>query len=126
MIVFALAISGAMFGASGAADVWGSETPQTDAAEDALDEQASQNNPNPNDKEEGPIAGPVSSGDSDIVGLIANGLGSIAGIAAAVAALPTTLVNLHIPGWFASAVSPMILLLASIGVIQWATNRYWK
>lgn len=118
MVVLALAVSGSMLGMAGFWDAWGAPAPQTDAAQDQLEENQDQVNPN-----DVPVEGPVSSGESDVVGLIANGLGSMTDLAGAVIVLPITLINLGFPAWFAIPVGSLGYLLAGVGVIEWATNR---
>jgi hypothetical protein len=120
LLVFTIAVAGSMLGLSGFGAAWGAEPPQTQAAQDQLDQQSDAANPNNE-----PIAGPVSSGESDIVGLIASGLGSITDAAAAVVLLPWTLIELNFPAWFAIPIGSIGYLLAGIGVIQFATNREW-
>ena len=121
MIVLSLAISGAMIGGSGFEDVWGSPAPETDAAEDELDEQADGLNPNDNS----PVEGPVNSDDSSIVGLVVDSLSSVVGLAASTAVLPATLTSMGFPTWFALPVGSVVYILAGVGVVQFATNRRW-
>jgi hypothetical protein len=120
LLVFAVAVAGSMLALSGFGAAWGADPPQTDAAQSQLDESADQANPNNT-----PVSGPVSSGESEIIGLIASGLGSIVDFAAAVALLPLTLINLGVPAWFAYPIGSIAYLLAGIGVIEFATNREW-
>jgi hypothetical protein len=120
MLVFTIAVAGSMLALSGFGAAWGAEPPQTEAAQSQLDQSADQANPN-----DAPISGPVSSGDSDIVGLIASGLGSITDFAAAALLLPVTLMDLGFPAWAAIPIGSFGYLLAGIGVIEFATNREW-
>lgn len=119
LLVLCIGVSGAMIGASGFEDAWGTPAPSTAGAQEELENSTSVN---PNEK---PIEGPVSSGESNIVGLIADGLKSLAGIAAAVAVLPVTLINLGFPGWFAVPIGSLVYMIAGVGIIQFATNRRW-
>lgn len=118
LAVLAIAVAGSMLGMAGFYSAWGAPAPQTDAAQDQLGDNAGALNPN-----DGPVEGPVSSGESDVVGLIANGLGSITDLAGAVIVLPITLVNLGFPLWFALPVGSLAYLIAGVGVVEWATNR---
>lgn len=120
LMVFAIAVAGSMLALSGFGAAWGAEPPQTAAAQEQLNDSAAQANPN-----DQPVAGPVSSGQSDVVGLIANGLGSIVDFAGAVALLPLTLINLGFPVWFAVPLGSVAYLLAGIGIIEFGTNREW-
>lgn len=121
MVVLALGISGAMLGGAGFADAWGSPAPQTDAAQEELNESGGDLNP-----ENTPVSGPVGSGDSEIVGLIASGLSSLTDLAGAVALLPWTLMSLGFPAWFAAPVGSLAYVLVGISLIEWATNREWN
>jgi len=119
LIVLALGVSGAMIGMSGFEDAWGAPAPSTTGAQEELDNGTTVN---PNDR---PIEGPVSSGESNIVGLITDGLSSLTGIAASVAVLPVTLINLGFPAWFALPIGSLVYIISGIGLIQFATNRRW-
>jgi hypothetical protein len=118
LLVFAIAVSGTMLAMSGFGAVWGAEPPQTQAAQEQLANNASEANPN-----NGPISGPVSSGDSDIVGLIANGLGSVTDWVGAVVLLPVTLKKLGFPWWFAAPLGSLAYIITGFGIIEFATNR---
>lgn len=120
LIVLAIGTSGAMLGMSGFADDWGAEPPQTDAASSQVNQSAKNVSPN-----NGPVEGPVSSGESNIVGLIASGLGSLVDIAGAVIVLPVTLMNLGFPAWFAIPIGSIAEVIVGIGVFEFATNREW-
>lgn len=121
LIVFSIAVAGGIVAGSGFGDAWGADPPQTAAAQSQLNQSASQVNPN-----DQPISGPVSSGESDIVGLIANGLGTIVDVGAAVVLLPITLVQLGFPKWFSYPLGSLAYVLVGIGVIEWAANREWS
>lgn len=120
MIVLAIGVAGVMIGMSGFGAAWGADSPTTSGAQEKLNESAKNQNPN-----KGPVSGPVSSGDSDIIGLIANGLGSMVDIASAVALLPVTLMNLGFPAYFAVPIGSLAYIIAGIGVIEYGTNREW-
>ena len=120
LIVLVLGVAGMMLGASGFDDAWGAEPPKTGAAQEQV-ENSSKINPS-ND----PISGPVSSGDSSIVGLISSGIGSIVQFAGAVALLPVTLINLGFPAWFAGPLGLLAQVVAAVSIIQFATNREWS
>lgn len=121
MIVFALAVSGAMLGGSGFADAWGGDPPQTSAAQDSLNDSASRVGPG-----SGPAAGPVSNTDSSLVGLIVSGWTSFVEIAGAVALLPVTLVNLGFPAWFAAPAGVFAQFVIGVGLVQFVSNREWR
>jgi hypothetical protein len=120
LVVFAIAVAGSMMALSGFGAVWGADPPQTQAAQDQLDDSAAQANPN-----DEPISGPVSSGESDIVGLIANGSSAIVDFAAAVVLLPITLIKMGFPAWFALPIGSVAYLIAGVGAIEFVTNREW-
>lgn len=120
LVVLALGVSGMMLGMSGFADAWGAKPPQTTAAEEQLNDSASGLNPG-----DGPVQGPVSAADSSIVGLLASGLGNLVNVAASVALLPVTLINLGFPAWFSVPVGLFGQLTLGIGIIEFATNREW-
>ena len=120
LVVLAIGVAGLMIGGSGFTDVWGAKPPQVDSASSQVN--ASSANVSPNS---GPVSGPVSTGDSSIVGLIVNGLGSLVDIAGAVAVLPLTLMNLGFPAWFAVPIGIIGELIVGIGLVEFATNRDW-
>lgn len=121
MVVLCIAVSGSMLGMSGFYDAWGAPAPQTDAAQDRLNDSAADVNPSG-----GAVSGPVSSSEGEIVGLIVNGLTSLTDAAGAVVLLPITLINLGFPVWFAMPVGGLATFLAGVGIIQWVTNRVWR
>jgi len=120
LVVLCIGTSGAMLGMSGFADSWGADPPSVESASSQVNGSAENVSPN-----EGPVEGPVSSGDSSIVGLIANGLGSLVDIAGAVIVLPLTLVNLGFPKWFAIPIGTVAEVIVGVGVFEFATNREW-
>lgn len=119
-VMLCIGVAAMMLGMSGFGAAWGAPAPQTDAAQDQLNESAGDVAPN-----EKPISGPVSSADSSTVGLIASGLSSVVDIAGSVALLPLTLINLGFPAWFAIPIGGLAQLIAGIGIIEFATNREW-
>lgn len=120
LMVLAIGTAGAMLGASGFSQAWGADPPQTTAAQEQVNNSSYGLNPN-----KGPVAGPVSASDSNIVGLIANGLGSLTDLAGAVVVLPLTLINLGFPAWFALPLGGLAYTIAGVGIIEFATNREW-
>lgn len=120
LVVLALGTAAVMLGMSGFADVWGSPTPQVERAGDHVNESAASVSP-----QNGSVQGPVSSGDSSIVGLIADGLGSLTDIAGGVVLLPLTLIKLGFPRWFAIPIGSLAELIVGIGLFEFATNREW-
>ena len=121
MIVLCIGVAGSMIGMSGFADAWGSPDVETTAAEEELEENAESVNP-----ETGSAEGPVSSGESSIVGIVVDGSRSLVNIAAATVLLPATLMNLGFPAWFALPIGSIAYLVAGVGVIEFATNRDWS
>lgn len=119
LIVLALGVAGMMTGMSGFSAAWGAEPPQTDAAASAVNDSAGVG---PN---QGPVSGPVSTGDSSIVGLIVSGLTSLVDIGGAVVLLPVTLMTLGFPAWFAVPLGLLAQAIVGIGLIEFATNREW-
>jgi len=120
MAVMALGLSGLMLGGAGFADAWGSPAPKTDLAQERLQNSSESVNPTNN-----PVSGPVSQADSSTVGLIADGLGSVVDLGAAVVALPITLTNLGFPAWFAYPLGSLAYVITGIGLIEFATSREW-
>jgi hypothetical protein len=118
LVVFSIAVAVAILQGSGFAAVWGGETPQSQVAQEQLDEAATEVNPNNQ-----PVEGPVNSGDSSLTGIIVDGIGGIVNIAGAVATLPSTLANLGFPVWFAAPVGSLAVIITGIGVVQFATGR---
>lgn len=122
LMVLCIGVAGAMITMSGFTDAWGTPEPETGGAQDALEERSEAVNPG---GDEGSASGPVSSGESSIVGLIVDGSRALAGLAAAVVLLPITLMNLGAPGWFAIPAGSLAYIVSGIGVIEFATNREW-
>jgi len=120
MIVLCIGVAGAMIGGSGFADAWGTPEPDTAGAERQLEESGEDVNPA---GEGGSASGPVSSGDSSIVGLIIDGSRALVGVLVGVALLPVTLMNLGAPAWFALPVGSLAYVVTGIGAIEFATNR---
>lgn len=121
LVVLALGASGIMLGSAGFEAAWGAEPPQTAAAQEDLQDSAANSSVS-----EGPVSGPVNSGESSIVGLIVDGIASIVSVAGAVILLPVTLINLGFPAWFALPIGALAELIVGIGIIQFATNRVWR
>lgn len=119
-IILAIGVAGVMIGMSGFGAAWGADPPQTQGAQENLNDSAEDMNPN-----EGPVSGPVSSGESDVVGLIADGLSSLVDIGAAVVLLPVTLMELGFPAYFAVPIGSLAYILVGIGLVEFATNREW-
>ncbi len=120
MIVLAIGVATMFVTGSGFADAWGQPAPETGAAADALNESA--DNVGPDGQ---PVEGPVSTGDSEVIGLIASGLGTLFGLAGSVALLPVTLTNLGLPAWFAFPAGALAQIVVGVSLIEWATNREW-
>ncbi len=120
LVVFSIGVAVTMVTASGFAGVWGAEPPQSQVAQEELQNASNSSNPNAD-----PIQGPVSSGESSLTGIIVDGFSSIFDFAGAVVALPATLMDLGFPGWFAKPVGRIAQLIAGIGGIQFATGREW-
>lgn len=120
MVVLAIGMATMMLAGAGFADAWGSPAPQSSAAQDQLNESSGDLNP-----ENQPVSGPVSSGESEVVGLIANGLGTLVDLGGAVALLPWTLIDLGFPAWFAAPAGSLAYILVGVSVIEFATNREW-
>lgn len=120
MIVMCIGLAGAMVSGAGLADAWGTDPPQTAAAQEQLNKNSDRVDPQGT-----PVKGPVSSGDSDLVGVIVNGITSLVKTAAAVAVMPVTLMNLSFPIWFAVPVGSFGTLLVGIGIVEFASNREW-
>lgn len=120
LVVFSIGVAVAMVTGAGFADAWGGQPPQSQAAQEELENASSGANPNAE-----PIQGPVSSGESSLTGIIVDGFTSIFDFASAVVALPATLMDLGFPGWFANPVGRIAQLIAGIGGIQFATGRDW-
>jgi len=123
LMVLCIAVAGAMISGSGFADVWGTPEPETAGAQSALEERSEAVSPA---GESGSATGPVSSGESSIVGLVVDGSQSVAGIAAAVVLLPVTMTNNGFPWWFAYPVGSIAYIISGIGVIEFVTNRVWS
>lgn len=131
LVVLALGVSGMMLGATGFAGAWGTEPPKTDAAQEQVKEQAEDLSPRANESngdegDDGPISGPVNSGESSIVGLVVDAVSSVTSLAGAVLLLPVTLINLGFPAWFAVPIGGLAELIVGIGVIQFATGREFR
>ncbi len=121
LVVLAIGVAGAMLGMSGFESAWGAEPPSVEPASSQVNESAGSVG-----VEEGPVEGPVNSGESSIVGIVVDGLQSLTDIAGAVLVLPVTLMNLGFPAWFSIPVGAVAEALVGIGIIEFATNRVWN
>lgn len=121
MLVLVIGVAAAMVTASGFAGVWGAPPPQIDDASDRVSESADGLNPN-----NGPVSGPVSSSESEIVGLITSGLGTLVDLAGAVVLFPLTLMQLGVPAWAAVPLGSFAEILVGVSLIEFATNRDWS
>jgi hypothetical protein len=121
MLVLVIGVAAAMVTASGFAAVWGAPPPQIDKASDRVESNASDLSPN-----EGPVSGPVSSSESEIVGLITSGLGTLVDLAGAVVLFPRTLMQLGVPAWAAVPLGFFAEILVGVSLIEFATNREWS
>lgn len=119
-VVLCIGTAAMMLGMAGFGDAWGAPAPQSDLAQDQVNESAASNNPN-----EEAVKGPVSSGESEVVGLIANGIGTLTSLAGAVVQLPATLMSLGFPFWFAEPIGRLAQIIAVVGIVEWGSNREW-
>lgn len=77
--------------------------------------------------ENGSIVGDVAGEDErNIVGFIVDGGQFIVQLVAAVVFIPTVLIGLGFPSYFALPAGIVVQFFAVIGVIQFATNRLWQ
>jgi len=120
LLVLVLGVSGSMLTMSGFGAAWGVDDPSIGPATDQVDEQADAVGP-----ANGSATGPVTSGESSIVGLVVDSSQSIVGVAGSVMLLPITIMNLGFPAWFAIPIGSLAYVIAGIGVIEFATNREW-
>lgn len=121
MLVLVIGVAAAMVTSSGFAAVWGAPPPQVQDASERVEDNASDLNPN-----NSPISGPVSSSESEIVGLITSGLGTIVSLAGAVVLFPLTLMQLGMPAWAALPLGSVAEILVGVSIIEFATNREWS
>jgi hypothetical protein len=121
LVVLCIGVSGFMLHASGFTNAWGAPAPSTDAAQGEVENANQSSGP-----EGGPVSGPVNSGDSSIIGLIADSLSTLTTMAGAAIQLPKTLINLGFPAWLANPIGRLAQAISGIGIIQFATNRVWK
>jgi hypothetical protein len=119
-IVLSIAVAGMMLGASGFSAAWGSAPPSTSAAQEQLNNSSGKVAP-----ADGPVAGPVTSSDSAIIGLISSALGTVVNLAGAVALLPLTLIELGFPAFFAVPLGLIGQLVVGVSLIEFASNREW-
>lgn len=67
-----------------------------------------------------------SDGEGDIVGLVISGAQDIGGIGGLVMLLPDELMALGFPSWFAVPIGLLAEFIATIGLVQFVTNRVWR
>jgi len=120
LIVLVLGVSGSMLSMAGFAGAWGVSDPGIGAASDQVNEQADDLAP-----ANSSATGPVTSGESSIVGLVVDSSQSIVSVAGSVMLLPITIMQLGFPAWFAVPIGSLAYLIAGIGVVEFATNREW-
>lgn len=73
------------------------------------------------------ISGDVAGEDeANIVGFIIDGTTFVLGTAAAVVFVPGTLMALGVPSYIAVPFGSLLMFLASVGVVQFATGRVWR
>jgi len=120
VLVLAIGTAAAIVTASGFASVWGADPPQVQGASDRVEGSAGELGPN-----DQPISGPVSAAESDVVGLITSGLGSITELAGAVVLFPVTLMELGMPAWAALPLGSVAEIFVGVSIIEFAANREW-
>lgn len=120
LLVLALGTSAMMLGMAGFGEAWGADPPPSPAKE-SVNGSADQVGPTNE-----PISGPVTTGESSIVGLIITGLFQVSRLAAKVVLLPVTLMELGFPAWFAIPIGSLAEGIVGIGLIQFATKRKWE
>lgn len=78
-------------------------------------------------EENADVSGDVAGDDeANIVGFIIDGTGFVLGTAVSVVIVPTTLIALGVPPYIAWPIGSLLMFLASVGVIQFATGRVWR
>jgi len=121
LLVLSIGVAGLMLSMSGFAGVWGAPVPQTQGAQEEVEDSASDLSPG-----EGPNEGPVNSGESSVIGLITNALSAITSIAGAILLLPVTLMEIGFPPFFAVPIGLLAQIIGGIGLLEFATNREWS
>jgi hypothetical protein len=74
----------------------------------------------------GPLAGALGSTDNPLISFILSGGGAILSTIRLVVSLPTVLIGLGFPGWFALPVGAFVSIATSIGIIQFITGRVYR
>lgn len=123
MIVLALGTAATMFGMSGFTDLH-DPNPVQDLQSDEEVEKAADDSAAAQD---GNFSGQsVSQDDGNIVGLVIEGAGRIASVGALVVLLPFEMNNMGFPWWFAAPVGGLTQAIVGIGIVQFATGRFWR
>lgn len=72
------------------------------------------------------FTGDATAQDGSLIGIIISGIDAIFSFVGFVVLLPLELFELGIPRWATTAIGAIISILASIGLIQFATNRVFQ
>lgn len=118
MIVVAIGIASMMLGMSGFGTAWGAPDTGGSPAAAEVNDSASEVGPQGQ-----PISGPVSTGDSSVVGLIVSGGQAFISFLGSVAVFPIVLIDLGFPPYMAVPGGILAQLLAGISIIEWYSNR---
>lgn len=124
LVVFALGTAGMIWSLSGIGGVYGPTDPIGDTeSADALEAQAANSSAN----NSGSLNGSARAGDdANLIGVIITGISTIVNFGGTVVLLPFELQNLGFPRYFAYPVGLLAQAFVGIGIVQWATNRFYQ
>jgi len=125
LVVVALGTATLIWGISGFGDIYGQDDPiEGSNAGDQLRQQADDSAASDN----GSFNASARSGteNDNIVGVILSGISFIVSFATMVALLPLELMNLGFPAYFAAPVGLLAQAIVGVGIVQFATNRYYR
>ncbi|RLM53194.1 hypothetical protein DVK02_14995 [Halobellus sp. Atlit-31R] len=125
--MLAAIVASAMWAGSGYGGVIGTDpTAGLGPMEGDLEDKANESAVNRDEGEgfEGSAAG--ADDESNIVSFVLNGGSAVMSLATFVLDFPAVLQSFGAPAWFADPLGHLAQLLASIGVIQFITNRVYK
>lgn len=120
-LVLSLAVAAMMFQMSGF-NAHLSQDNSVDQLSDEMDDRA-------NDSaisQDGNFSGSARSRGGGLVGFVISGVGAVMNIASMAIMLPSALMSLGFPWWFAHPVGRVIQIIVSIGVVQFASGRVWQ
>lgn len=120
-VILSIATAGLVFDLSGFDDAVSDDPSDNLQSTDELEKKGNDNELKDN------FSGAASSeNDGDVVGMIISGISAFFSYAGMVVLLPLELQNMGFPWFFAYPAGLFLQIMASIGLVQAASNREWR